>query len=161
MERVAEYRTVIPTRRKGRRFQNATERGIKLFFGGNALVAVIVLALITIFLFREGSGFFVQNLANLRLYRQAGLEYVDIIRGVQSEHEALSRKLSDIRLRQLQAMQARGVQPDEINTTLAPFDQFATSFSDAAESLRGLVSDLTDQATALKEKLSTGDTTTR
>jgi hypothetical protein len=29
--------------------------------------------LITIFLFREGFGFFGQNLANLRLYRQAGL----------------------------------------------------------------------------------------
>ena len=55
---------------------------------------MIVLALITIFLFREGFGFFGQNLANLRLYRQAGLEYVDIIRAVSTKHEALSRKLS-------------------------------------------------------------------
>src|SRR4051794_31286191 len=108
MESVAGYRTLIPSRTKARRAQNAIEQGIKAFFGGNALVAVIVLALITIFLFREGFGFFGQNLANLRLYRQAGLEYVDIIRGVQSEHEALSRKLSDIRLRQGPAPQARG-----------------------------------------------------
>src|SRR4051812_21063107 len=161
MERVAEYRTVIPTRRKGRRAQAAIEQGIKLFFGGNALVAVIVLALITIFLFREGFGFFGQNLANLRLYRQAGLEYVDIIRATQSEHEALSRRLSDIRLREFQTMETRGLPADQINAALAPFDQFATSFSDAAENLRGLVSDLTEQASALKEQLSAGETARR
>jgi phosphate transport system permease protein len=161
MEAIAQRRILIPARTKSRRSQAAVEQGIKAFFGGNALVAVIVLALITIFLFREGSGFFTQNLANLRLYRQAGLEYVDIIRGVQSEHEALTRKLSEIRLRQVQAMQARGVSLDEINAALAPFDQFATGFSDAAENLRGLVSDLSDQASALKEQIATGDISTR
>src|SRR4051812_25221491 len=115
MEGVADSRILIPARTKSRRIQAASEQLIKAFFGGNALVAVIVLALITIFLFREGFGFFGQNLANLRLYRQAGLEYVDIIRGVSAQHEALSRKLSDVRLRQVQAMQARGVPQDEIN----------------------------------------------
>ncbi len=56
----------------GRR-RRTTESAIRAFFGSNALVAIVVLTLITIFLFREGSGFFAQNLANLRLYRQAGL----------------------------------------------------------------------------------------
>jgi phosphate transport system permease protein len=161
MEGVADSRILIPARTKSRRGQNAVERAIKAFFGGNALVAVIVLALITIFLFREGFGFFGQNLANLRLYRQAGLEYVDIIRKVQSEHQALSRKLSEIRLRQVRAMEMRQVPPGEINATLRPFDEFATNFSDAAENLRGLVSDLTDQASALKEQLAAGDVSTR
>src|SRR6201987_4609461 len=104
---------------------------IKAFFGSNALIAIVVLALITIFLFREGFGFFGQNLANLRLYRQAGLEYVDIILARQSDHEALSRKLSEIRLRQFRAMETRHLPLDEINVALAPFDQFATNFSDA------------------------------
>ena len=131
----------------------AVERGIKLFFGGNALVAVIVLALITIFLFREGFGFFGQNLANLRLYRQAGLEYVDIIRGTAAQHEALSRKLSEIRLQEVRRMQKRNIALDEINASLASFDQFASGFSDTADNLHGLVSDLTEQASALKEKL--------
>lgn len=161
MERIADPRILITARTKSRRVQAAVEQGIKAFFGGNALVAVIVLALITVFLFREGFGFFGQNLANLRLYRQAGLEYVDIIRARQSDHEALSRKLSDIRLRQFREMQTRGVSVEEINAALAPFDQFATSFSDAAENLRGLVSDLTDQTSALKEKLAAGDFSTR
>src|SRR2546423_8153999 len=161
MEGVADSRILIPSRRKSRRAQNTIEQVIKAFFGGNALVAVIVLALITIFLFREGFGFFGQNLANLRLYRQAGLEYVDIIRARQSDHEALSRKLSEIRLRQFRAMETRHVPLDEINVALAPFDQFATNFSDAAENLRALVSDLTDQASALKEQLAAGDLSTR
>src|SRR3954453_2344495 len=161
MDSVAEPLSLIPRRRRSRRIQNAIEHGLKAFFGGNALVAVIVLALITIFLFREGFGFFGQNLANLRLYRQAGLEYVDIIRATQSEHEALSRKLSDIRLRQFQAMETRGLPADQISAALAPFDQFAAGFSDAAENLRGLVSDLTEQASALKEQLAAGDFSTR
>src|ERR1700733_2696230 len=59
---------------------------IKVFFNGNAVVAVIVLALITIFLFREGIGFFGQNLRNLHIYRLAGLEYVDFLRTEVDQH---------------------------------------------------------------------------
>src|SRR6266403_1338393 len=153
MEGVADSRILIPSRTKSRRAQNTIEQVIKAFFGGNALVAVIVLALITIFLFREGFGFFGQNLANLRLYRQAGLEYVVIIRGTAAQHEALSRKLSEIRLHEVRAKQKRNVAPDEISASLAPFDQFASGFSDTADNLHGLVSDLTEQASALKEQL--------
>ena len=153
MEGVADPRIFIPPRTKSRRVQAAVEQGIKAFFGGNALVAVIVLALITIFLFREGFGFFGQNLANLRLYRQAGLEYVDIIRGVAAEHEGLSRKLSEIRVRDVRAMEKRNLPLEEINAALVPFDQFAAGFSETAENLHGLVSDLTEQASALKEQL--------
>src|SRR2546423_3114369 len=127
MEGVADSRILIPSRTKSRRAQNTIERVIKAFFGGNALVAVVVLALITIFLFREGFGFFGQNLANLRLYREAGLEYVDIIRAVSAKHEALSRNLSEIRLREARTMEKRNAPLEEINTALAPFDQFATA----------------------------------
>src|SRR5437868_4990111 len=153
MESVADPRVFVRARTSSRRLQAAFERIIQVFFGGNALVAIIVLALITIFLFREGFGFFGQNLANLRLYRQAGLEYVDIIRAVAAKHEALSRNLSEIRLREVRTMEERNAPLEEINTALMPFDQFATAFSDTAENLHGIVSDLTDQATALKEAL--------
>ena len=153
MEGVADSRILIPPRTKSRRAQAIVEQGIKAFFGGNALVAVIVLALITIFLFREGFGFFGQNLSNLRLYRQAGLEYVDIIRGVASKHEALSRSLSEIRLGEVRAAQKRNAPLEETNAALAPFDQFAGAFSDTADNLHGVVSDLTEQASGLKEHL--------
>src|SRR5437016_12710229 len=67
---------------------------IKAFFGSNALIAIVVLALITVFLFREGFGFFGQNLRNIRLYRRACLEYVDIMRDAANAHAALSRGLN-------------------------------------------------------------------
>src|SRR5205809_7410639 len=70
---------------------------IKAFFGSNALIAIVVLALITIFLFREGFVFFGQNLRNIRLYRRAGLEYVDIMRHAANAHSALSRGLNPTR----------------------------------------------------------------
>jgi phosphate transport system permease protein len=79
VETVAPRLSILPEKTASRR-RITTEAAIKGFFGSNALVAIVVLALITIFLFREGFGFFGQNLASLRLYRRAGLEYVDIIR---------------------------------------------------------------------------------
>src|SRR2546429_9827019 len=95
---------------------------IKAFFGSNALIAIVVLALITIFLFREGFGFFGQNLRNIRLYRRAGLEYVDIMRDAANAHAALSRELNLTR---------------KSAQTTAQFDQFSTAFSDSAEDLNG------------------------
>jgi phosphate transport system permease protein len=131
----------------------AAEKAIKLYFGGNAFVAILVLALITIFLFREGFGFFGQNLKNLRLYRQAGLEYVDIIRGESEKHATLSRALNDLRQRQALASAERNIPATQIAAELAPFDLFSTAFSESGENLSGLLSELTDQASSLKEML--------
>jgi phosphate transport system permease protein len=125
---------------------------IKYFFNGNAVVAVVVLALITIFLFREGAGFFGQNLRNLRLYRLAGLEYVDFIRHEVDDHTALTRALNESRLAQFQKLTAGGKSIEEVNAALAPFDAFANAFGDTIEDVRGILSDLTDAATAIKTK---------
>lgn len=128
-----------------RRRRLTSEGAIKAFFSSNALVAIVVLALITIFLFREGVGFFGQNLANLRLYRRAGLEYVDIMRAQAQQHAALSRQLGDIRLLE--------TRENPESASLAGFDKFAEEFSDAGEFLNALVSDANDQAVALRESL--------
>ncbi len=126
---------------------------IKVFFGGNAFVSVIVLALITIFLFREGFGFFGQNRQNLRIYRQAGLEYVDFIRTQTDDHTALTRYLSDLRLRQLSFfLQEKKLSLADANAALAAFDDFADRFGTAIDPLRAMVSDLTEQATEIKTK---------
>ena len=122
--------------------RRTAESAIRAFFGSNALVAIVVLTLITIFLFREGFGFFSQNLANLRLYRQAGLEYVDIIRTEAEKQTALSRQLGDIRLQQMRA--------GADQAALEKFDEFANKFG---EQLNGLLSDATDQAQALRETM--------
>ncbi len=128
---------------------------IKAFFGGNAVVAVLVLTLITIFLFKEGGGFFAQNRANLQIYRQAGLEYVDFIRAQTTGHTALTHELSDLRLRQFHRLTEAGKSLAEANAALAGFDEFANQFGDAIIPLRGLLSDLTETATALKSKFAT------
>jgi phosphate transport system permease protein len=145
VDAVSPRLSILPERSVSRRRRVTTEAAIKAFFSSNALVAIIVLALITIFLFREGFGFFGQNLANLRLYRRAGLEYVDIMRAQAQQHAALSRQLGDIRLQEMRVQTGSG--------DLAAFDQFAGAFSDAGEFLNALVSDANDQAVALREAL--------
>src|ERR1041385_8772358 len=126
---------------------------IKAFFGGNAAVSIVVLTLITIFLAREGVGFFGQNRDNLRIYRQAGLEYVDIIRAQQEDHTALMRYLQDLRLRQFNYLTAeKKLSLDATNEALAKFDDFSNQFSDAIEPMRTIVSDLSEVATAIKTK---------
>lgn len=142
------------TKRRLRLLGLTVDDTIKAFFGGNALVAVVVLTLITIFLVREGFGFFVQNRVNLRVYRQAGLEYVDFIRAQQDDHTALTRYLSDLRLRQLAVLTTQGDRPslEAANTALAPFDDFSDRFAATVDPVRALVSDLTEQATAIKTK---------
>lgn len=140
-------------RRRFRFLGLSLDDGIKAFFGGNALVAVVVLGLITIFLFREGYGFFGQNLQNLRVYREAGLEYVDYIRTEESNHTALTRALADLRVRAFNHyVQAGHLSVADANARLGAFDHFSDSFGDAVDPLRGFVSDLTDQATAIKTK---------
>jgi phosphate transport system permease protein len=128
-----------------RRRRLTTELAIKAFFGSNAVVAVVVLALITIFLFREGSGFFGQNLTSLRIYRRAGLEFVDLIRKPSEQHSALTRQLNVLRLEEMRD------RPDP--AALQAFDQYATQFSDASEDLNSVLSDASDQALALRELL--------
>jgi len=144
VETVAPRTSILSENAAARRHRLTTESAIKAFFGSNALVAIVVLALITIFLFREGFGFFAQNLANLRLYRRAGLEYVDIIRAQAQTHAALSRQLGEIRLQEARTLPS---------SSLQAFDQFAATFSDSGEFLNALVSDTNDQAVALREAL--------
>jgi phosphate transport system permease protein len=132
---------------------------IKAFFGGNAVVAIVVLTLITIFLLREGLGFFAQNSQSLRVYRQAGLEYVDFIRAEVDDHTALTRYLSDLRLRQLTDLtEVKKLSLEDANAALTKFDEFADKFSGTVDPLRSMLSDLTEQATAIKTKfIVTGD----
>ncbi len=136
----------ILSSKAARRRALSTEKLIKGFFGSNALVAIVVLGLITIFLFREGFGFFGQNLANMRLYRHAGLEYVDILRTQAENHAALGRWLRQIGLTASNA------------TARDQLDQLADKFNESGSELSALVSDAGDQAVALREKMVGRDT---
>jgi phosphate transport system permease protein len=150
---VPASRGLFARERRWHLFGLTFDQCIQAFFGGNALVAVIVLTLITVFLFREGFDFFGQNRQNLLIYRRAGLEFVDLIRAQETDHTALTRYLSDLRLRQLNYLtQQRHLGLPAANAALAAYDDFAGQFGDAVEPLRGLVSDLTDLATGIKTK---------
>lgn len=139
------------TFQKRNRSRLAWERAIKLFFGGNAVVAVLVLALIMIFLVREGAGFFRQNQANLQLYRSAGLEFVEPLRQQERAHAALGRLLFDLRVRSARYLaETEGLDRNEINRRLAELDDYIYDFSDSAEPLQNAVMDLSDMASEIK-----------
>ncbi|MFO1483894.1 MAG: phosphate ABC transporter permease subunit PstC [Verrucomicrobiaceae bacterium] len=66
---------------------------IKAFFGANSSIAVIVLVLIMAFLLREGAGFLTTYRQELEVYRQAGLEFCDLVDHPLQEQRALSNAL--------------------------------------------------------------------
>ncbi len=131
---------------------------IQSFFGGNALVAVIVLALITLFLFKEGAEFFTQNRACMPVYRRAGLEYVDFMRQQEEDHTALTRYLFDVRMRAIRhATEVEGLSLADANARLSSFDDWSGRFSDTIEPVRGLVSELTEVASEIKIKFTVAE----
>jgi phosphate transport system permease protein len=70
------------------------ERAIKYFFASNAGLTIVILALIIIFLLKEGLGFFPGYQRELEVYRIAGLEFVDISRKNLTAHEQLASVLN-------------------------------------------------------------------
>src|SRR5690606_14070454 len=115
--------------------------------------AVLVLGLITLFLFREGSDFFGQNRESITIYRKAGLEFVDIMRQQLDDHTALTRYLFDIRMRAVRYLtEEEKLTIAEANARLSEFDEFAGRYSDAVEPIRGFVSELSDVAVEIKTK---------
>ena len=70
------------------------ERAIRYFFASNAGLTIVILALIIIFLLKEGLGFFPGYQRELQVYRIAGLEFVDISRKNLTAHEQLASVLN-------------------------------------------------------------------
>ncbi|MDR2463651.1 MAG: hypothetical protein LBD30_07730, partial [Verrucomicrobiales bacterium] len=113
---------------------------IKYFFASSAWTAIVVLALITFSLFREGFGFFPQHYRNLEIYRLAGLEFVDIARDQRDAYAALTRHLQAVR------------QVD--NAALA---QLAAEFDAAGEPLREWLDRWSRHCAAVKERWSVAE----
>jgi phosphate transport system permease protein len=141
------------TKRRLRFFGLTSDELVQLFFRGNAMVSVLVLALITLFLFREGLEFFGQNQQNLQVYRRAGLDYVDHLRWQEQDHTALNRYLLDVRMKEMADLTGRGgLSVEAANQRLETFDQYSIRFDDAIAPLRDLVSELSETASAIKTK---------
>jgi phosphate transport system permease protein len=140
----------FPVLRAGGEERRPWERVIQVFFGGNALFAVLVLGLIVVFLFREGSAFFGQNRASLALYRAAGLELVDRMRVPETRHTALTRQFFELRLQTSTALAARGWGAEKISRELEALDAFAVEFEEAVAPLSRLVTELGERVSAVK-----------
>lgn len=86
-----------PSTEPPHRFQKrgfSGEKAIKFFFASNAGLTIVILALIIIFLLKEGLGFFPGYQRELQVYRIAGLEFVDLSRKNLSAHEQLTSVLN-------------------------------------------------------------------
>ncbi len=92
---------------------------IKIFFGSNAMVAIVVLALITIFLFKEGAGFVGLYHKSLQEYRLSGLEYVDILKEKREDYTALTRYLNDVKAEWINDLKESGLPQSEISKAVS------------------------------------------
>lgn len=146
-------REVLLTKRRGWFFGMSGDAFVKYVFQGNALVSIVVLGLITLTIFKDAVGFIPQNHANLALYRQAGLEYVDYYREQVTAHSAMSRYLAGIRQQQIDLLvQKEGLTPAQAMPRLAEFDAFANAFADTINEQETLLGTMTDHVTAVKER---------
>lgn len=128
------------------------EEALKGLFGGNAYVSIIVLSLITIFLFKEGFGFFGQYRDSLALHRQSGLEYVELMRQEQEALSALNRYLNSIRSLQSEKLSEQGLPFSEVKQVLAQHEDFFFQFEDLALPLRDLVLDGVDILAEVRDR---------
>ncbi len=119
-EKLLQRPNIAPAfgKRRAVLFGKDSDSIIKSFFGSSAMLAIVVLALITIFLFKEGAGFVGLYHKSLKEYRLSGLEYVDILKERRDGYTALTRYLNDIRAEWINDLKAQGFSQKEISQTV-------------------------------------------
>jgi phosphate transport system permease protein len=145
-------RQALLNKRRGWFFGFTGEQAAGFMFRSNATISIIVLGLITFTIFRDAVSFLPQNYDNLRTYRLAGLEYVDLLREQVKEHSTLSRYLLKVRSDEQQRLVKQGLSLAAANEQLAAFDALAGTFADAALDHEALLGEMTDQVSALKDR---------
>lgn len=122
------------------------DQALKGLFGGNALVSIVVLGLITFFLFKEGAGFFGQYRQSLELYRSSGIEYVEIMSEESDSFSELNRYLNSIQSDHSALLSEQGMEFMEIKQELAAYQDFIYDFEDLGYPLREHVLELRELA---------------
>jgi phosphate transport system permease protein len=144
---------VLLRKRRGWFFGMTGDQFVKYVFQGNAVISIVVLALITFTIFSDAVGFIPKNHDNLVIYRQAGLEFVDLLREQVKDHSALSRFLANIRMQEFAILtKKQGLAPAAAQTQLASFDDYANRFADANSELETILGNMTDLTSSLKER---------
>jgi len=126
---------------------------IKAFFGGNAFVAIIVLALITIFLFREGAEFFPQYRRDMELHRKSGQEFVGLMKEEIDDFNALQSELDQVQVDIITRLYDQGKTWEEVNAISGPFQQFTLSTRETVKPLKTVVKEAMTLSVAAKEKV--------
>jgi phosphate transport system permease protein len=93
------------------------------------------------------------NRQNLEVYRLAGLELTDLLRGQVRDHSTMSRYLSTLRQQEADRLiHQQGRTVEQANADLAAFDDFATRFADSIAPHETILGTMTDLCSSLKER---------
>ena len=149
---VLPIRQALASSRRFRFLGLTVDDAIKYFFGGNALVAILVLFLICFSLARQAFLFPQQNLDNIVQYRHSGAEYVDYLRSQVDGFQVMSRYLDSVRQRQYLALKNQGQTDEQIADTLKPVDDFKNKFMELLSPHQALLSDWTGIVSDLKDR---------
>jgi phosphate transport system permease protein len=146
-------------RRKNVLFGKDKDSIIKGFFGSSATVAIVVLGLITIFLFKEGAGFLGSYHKSLQEYRLSGLEYVDILKESRDDFSALNRYLNDVRAKWIQNLKAEGLPKKELAAivTAPEAKAFFLHYIRAGSQLRGFIKQKMDASIEVRDRYITNE----
>ena len=139
-------------RRRRTFFGITSDKWIKVFFFGNAWGAIIILLLIAFFLFKEGALFFKLHSQNHKLYRKAGLEFVEEIKTTKTDFTTIYRFLNTVRSEQMQALQAQGMDYQEASKLCMKLEDFSYDYLDLSISLSDLDAELTDFVTSFRDR---------
>jgi len=138
---------------------------IKCFFSANAWMSIVVLGLIMLSLYSESigfnpaRGFFGENYRNLLVYRQAGLEFVDILKKETDGVDQLNAYLADVRLQEFKRLLAGSAKAGksqtqalaDANTALGPFDDYTDRLGALSDPLNAIISPLSDTVTGNRD----------
>ncbi|ADE55271.1 phosphate ABC transporter permease subunit PstC [Coraliomargarita akajimensis] len=142
------------SRRRSVLFGKDSDSIIKSFFGSSATVAIVVLTLITIFLFKEGAGFLGLYHKSLQEYRLSGLEYVDILKEKREDYTALTRYLNDVRAQWINELKDQGYSQAEISKTVMAPEAKALfmGYMRTGSKLRGFIKEKMDTAIEIRDQ---------
>lgn len=142
------------SKRRAVLFGKDSDSIIKSFFGSTATVAIIVLTLITVFLFKEGAGFIGLYHKSLQEYRLSGLEYVDILKEKRDGYTALNRYLNDVRAEWILTLKAEGLSQKEIaRTVMSPeAKSLFMGYMRCGSQLRGFIKQKMDAAIEIRDQ---------
>lgn len=123
------------------------------------MVAILVLGLITIFLFKEGAGFVQLYHKSLKEYRLSGLEYVDVLKEQRDGYTALTRYLNDVKADWINNLRAEGLPQSEINARVMSPEakDFFFGYMRAGGELRGFVKKKMDLGITARDQHTTNE----